>query len=313
MFDSFTKPKRIKFIMLVGVPGSGKSTHAKNNYNNNNFTIVSSDAIRKELFGDENCQNKPELVFHTMKQRALENLNNGKSVVYDATNIKRKDRLSVLDKIPNFVYKRADIIWSPYEVCIARNEARERTVPYEVIDKMLKNFQMPYWDEGFDEINIVNTYKGLNWVKDFSDLVEKLKTPHDNPHHAYNILQHIEMSAKHIRDNYGYFDDGHQYFNNNTIEDIYHAAGLHDIGKYPTKSFINSKGEKTETAHYYGHQGYSTWMACEYIESMIHPIETLWLINNHMEPFFESKYYKNLPKHLKDSLAILHEADLVAH
>jgi hypothetical protein len=38
-----------------------------------------------------------------------------------------------------------------------------------------------------------------------------------------------------------------------------------------------------------------------------------WLIGNHMEPFFESKYYKNLPQYLKNKIDQLHEADVAAH
>lgn len=46
-----------KFIMLVGLPGSGKSTYAKK-LEEEGYRIHSSDAIRKEL-----------LVMRTLKQR----------------------------------------------------------------------------------------------------------------------------------------------------------------------------------------------------------------------------------------------------
>ena len=38
-----------------------------------------------------------------------------------------------------------------------------------------------------------------------------------------------------------------------------------------------------------------------------------WLISNHMEPFFDSKYYRNLQPELKTILDELHEADRAAH
>lgn len=42
-----------KFIMMVGLPGSGKSTWAKEyvKTSENETVILSSDAVREELFG----------------------------------------------------------------------------------------------------------------------------------------------------------------------------------------------------------------------------------------------------------------------
>ena len=44
------------FTMMVGLVGSGKSTYAKQLAEETNAIICSSDAIRKELCGDENSQ-----------------------------------------------------------------------------------------------------------------------------------------------------------------------------------------------------------------------------------------------------------------
>ena len=49
--------------LMIGCPGSGKSTIAKKMAQNTGAVIVSTDAIRGELFGDENCQMNPRLVF----------------------------------------------------------------------------------------------------------------------------------------------------------------------------------------------------------------------------------------------------------
>ena len=45
-----------KLIMMVGVAGSGKSTVAMRYALTQSAIIYSSDAIRAELYGDENCQ-----------------------------------------------------------------------------------------------------------------------------------------------------------------------------------------------------------------------------------------------------------------
>lgn len=44
-----------KFYMLVGIPGSGKSQIAEE-YRQHYVCVHSSDAIRKELYGDETDQ-----------------------------------------------------------------------------------------------------------------------------------------------------------------------------------------------------------------------------------------------------------------
>ena len=38
-----------------------------------------------------------------------------------------------------------------------------------------------------------------------------------------------------------------------------------------------------------------------------------WLVSNHMEPFFNSKYYRTLQPELKKLIDELHEADVAAH
>ena len=147
---------RPTLILLVGIPGSGKTTCAKKYIEQNpNAIHLSSDAIRKELYGDENIQGNPGDVFSLMQRRAIGALNNGNHVIYDATNITRKDRAGIIGICPKFAKIECHIIWAPIEVCIKRDTERERTVGKEVIDRMIKRFQAPYYDEGIDEIVIV--------------------------------------------------------------------------------------------------------------------------------------------------------------
>ena len=87
-----------EFLMLVGLPGSGKSTYIKK-YFNQNLRVHSSDAIRAELSGDENNQNINAKVFEVLHNRVKEDLRNGISCVYDATNISYKRRKAFLDEL----------------------------------------------------------------------------------------------------------------------------------------------------------------------------------------------------------------------
>ena len=78
------------FVMMVGLPRSGKSTYAKELADEISAVVCSSDAIRQELCGDENLQNKNEDVFRVLHRRIKEYLRKGTNVIYDATNINSK-------------------------------------------------------------------------------------------------------------------------------------------------------------------------------------------------------------------------------
>jgi len=78
------------FCMLVGLPGSGKTSFALSL--KDKYDIISSDSIRKELYGSERIQENNNKVFEIMRKRAIEALKSGKNVIYDATNMTRKFR-----------------------------------------------------------------------------------------------------------------------------------------------------------------------------------------------------------------------------
>ena len=289
---------RPTLILLVGIPGSGKTTYAKNYIAQTpNIIHLSSDAIRKELYGDENIQGNPADVFSLMQTRAIEALNNGMHVVYDATNITRKDRQGIISVCPKFAKIEAHIIWAPIETCIERDANRGRTVGKEVIDRMLKRFQAPFFDEGIDEIKVI-------LPNDFDDSKYRLKCmndmmiPHDNPHHTLDIYTHCLETSKYMT-----------HYIKNKDDDLDKAAFFHDIGKPYVKAFIDSKGNHCESAHYYQHQCIGAYLSY----GMGLSIKTAWLISEHMSPFLNAKYYNNLPPFLKRDIDLLHEADLAAH
>lgn len=285
---------RPKLILLCGIPGAGKTHYAKNYMALQNNTIhLSSDTIRKELYGDESIQGDPAEVFSLMQKRAIEALNDGYDVLYDATNVTRKDRASIIGVCPKFAKIEAYIIWAPIGQCIERDAIRERTVGKAIIDKMLKRFQMPFFDEDIDEIKIIRP-QGFNSTQYENDCWKAMDIPHDNHHHVFNVQYHCRQAYKLIpkRDT-----------------QLTMAAWYHDVGKPYTKDFKDSKGNPSKEAHYYQHQCLGAYIACGFIDSP----KTIWLISTHMDPFLNTKYYRNLPPFLKKDIDLLHEADLAAH
>lgn len=291
---------RPTLILLVGPPGSGKTTYAEKYLAEHSNTVyLSSDKIRKELWGDEGTQGDNNEVFYRMQTRAINSLNFGSDVIYDATNITRKDRSYIISLCPKFVKIEAHIIWAPIETCIERDADRKRTVGKEIIDKMLKRFQAPYYDEGIDEIKVILP-SNFNQQKYIDDSMNAMKISHDNPHHTLDIYNHCESAYKYI-------------VNNDMCDNIRAlAASFHDVGKPYVKAFVNAKGEPSDTAHFYQHQCVGAWMIYGLVVDEI-KVDVAWLVSTHMTPFLNEKYYKNLPAYLKTSVDLLHEADLAAH
>ena len=297
------------FTMMVGLVGSGKSTYAKQLAEETNAIICSSDAIREELCGDENSQDNNEEVFKILHSRIKENLKNGKNVIYDATNINSKRRrafLSELRRIP--CVKKCVVMATPFELCCNQNESRNRVVPYEVIERMYKNWNTPYWFEGWNKIEIkkqdnISERYAMYWLRNYWNYEQ------DNSHHSLTLGQHCRYV--------GYALNGDRT--------LMFAGYLHDCGKPFTKGFINSKGEETDIAHYYQHHCVGAYdsLFFAYPDS-VDRLDVSVLINLHMMPYFwekdkehgektRQKYQKLWGNELYNNVMKLHEADKNAH
>ena len=292
-----------KFYMLIGLPASGKTSLSKEFAKKlNNCEVFSSDSIRKELYGDEDVQANPEKVFQLMQKRTILALKSGHDVIYDATNIRRKNRKHLLQSLPN-CHKCAVIIWSKLETCIERDSKRTRNVGKRAIHRILRNFQPPYYDEGWDDIQVVHNDSLYNMM----DYCKWVDCEHDNPHHNNTVTEHIHKVCELVVNT----EPPKHLKAYNSV--IFISAFLHDIGKKHTKSFVNAKGEKTEIAHFYDHQNVGSYLALGYedIKDINNRTKLLivWLINAHMEPFFNSKYYREVKGIEKDLVDFLHYCD----
>ena len=295
-----------KLEILIGLPGSGKSTYAKKEHkSNSNPVYLSSDKIREELYGNESIQGNPTEVFTLMQSRAIEALKSGIDVFYDATNLTRKDRSGILVATPRYVCKQATVVFTPYEMCVERDVARERSVGKEVIDRMIRRFQPPFYDEGFDLIDVHKNYSDEEYeqfLKKYGSLSARTMILHDNPHHSFPVWEHCQEAEKYVKDHFFFLEDRLKH-------ELASAARLHDCGKYIVKDFHDSKGNPSEHAHYYQHQCVSSWQCMEEIFNEF----VIWLVGAHMDPFLDTKYYRNLDPWMKEVVDILHEADLAAH
>lgn len=301
------------FYMLIGVPGSGKSTWAEKHKEEYNYSILSSDALRIELFNDVNFQKDNAQVFNVMKKRTLENLKAGNNVCYDATNLNRKSRkgiLSYIDQECKDVKKVAVVIATPMNNCVENNNNRERIVPLEVIYRMMVNFEIPSYAEGFDEIKIIRNYPTMY---DYNDAYLAMKGfDQKNPHHALDLMHHCEKCQEYVLQKNDILD---------VVPEIAMAALLHDYGKLFTASW----DEEKSCNHYYNHENvgaYKLLTECRF-PSWINIEDVVFYINYHMLPYSMKKmsdkkreytikqFSKNQFKW--QALNVIHEGDEYAH
>lgn len=87
-----------RLVLLVGPSGAGKTTYAAAHFPGE--TVLSSDGIREELYGSQGMAGSQENVFVTLRDRARRLLAAGQTVVIDATNLRRSDRLRNADLVP---------------------------------------------------------------------------------------------------------------------------------------------------------------------------------------------------------------------
>lgn len=105
---------RQRLVVLVGPSGAGKSTHAAQNYPAEE--IVSTDAIRLEMYGSLEVSGSQEAIFATAEERLIDRLSKGENAVFDATNIQQRHRLRAVDLVPEDMEVQYVVIDRPIEV-----------------------------------------------------------------------------------------------------------------------------------------------------------------------------------------------------
>lgn len=302
------------FVMMCGLVGSGKTVKAQELAKQYDATVFSSDSLREELFGDVNEQSRNQELFTELHKRIKDYLRKGKSAIYDATNIDYKKRMSFLAELKKIPCEKICVLMAtPYEECLKRNAERERKVPTYVIERMYRSIDVPWYYEGWDDIQVeygeYENYFGWvwDWVEKADDYDQK------NSHHTLTLGEHCRQTMRNVNKLY----TEHRPI---LYTELGYAALLHDEGKIFTQTFKNAKGEVTEEAHYYSHEHCSSYDSLFY-EIPCYNLYVAVLIRWHMTPYMawrQSEKAKQrdkllLGEELFNNIYLLHQADKEAH
>ena len=253
----------MKVVMMIGVPGSGKSSWSKKikKAAGDQCLVLSSDEIRKELRETLLDENSVNIETFARRDKQLEEAVRNASheiVILDSTNLSRKRRRGLYNRIKRWnktVEIEAFVILETLNTLITRNYIRglESQVPLDVVKKMYTNLQVPRLNVDCDSIRVETSHDWFD--KDFdptkadtvwdlldmsslqlnSEISRIYGMKHDcEPYHMESVSEHIDMMMNHT------------YVKH--VDSMRPIALFHDLGKVVTKE-LHSNGVATYRNH----------------------------------------------------------------
>jgi predicted kinase len=154
----------LTLYMLVGVPGSGKSTWIAQNFPDMTGHYVASTDRLIEIYAsmrqatyDDMFQDSIDYANKAMMTHIKDVIMYGYNIIWDQTNLNKKSRARKLAAVPN-TYRKIGIFFPTPETeeLYRRLGSRPgKTIPEFAVQQMINSLQQPTIEEGFDEVRVV--------------------------------------------------------------------------------------------------------------------------------------------------------------
>jgi predicted kinase len=148
-----------KCYQLIGVPGAGKSTWVENQEWSKDCVIVSTDnhvevqaKIQGKTYNDIFKDFMPVAV-KMMADDVAKAREAGRDVIWDQTSTTVKSRTKKFNMLPD--YEHIAVVFAtpdPEELDRRLGSRPGKNIPWNVMQGMIKHFEMPTEEEGFKEI-----------------------------------------------------------------------------------------------------------------------------------------------------------------
>jgi len=151
------------YTMLIGVPGSGKSTWiSKQPIDWGNTVLASTDhfiEMQAKAQGktySQVFQSEIKAATNHMNKAIADALANGFDVIHDQTNVTAKARRAKLANVPETYRKVAVFFSTPNNAELKRrlDSRAGKTIPANVVIGMASQLEMPTEEEGFDQVHM---------------------------------------------------------------------------------------------------------------------------------------------------------------
>ena len=157
------KLKKSELWMMVGAPGSGKSSWANEAVKHYpDVNIVSRDKVRFSMITEKDDYfSKEKEVFNEFISQIADSVKHHQITIVDATHMNKKGRNKVFSRLTSTlenVTLRAIVMITTLETCLERNAQREglALVPESAIARMYEGFEEPTVKEGFEQIAFID-------------------------------------------------------------------------------------------------------------------------------------------------------------
>jgi predicted kinase len=138
-----------ELTLLCGPSGAGKSEWIARHADGT--AVVSLDDLRQEIAGKRSDQSMNGQVMQAAKERLKSHLRQGRSVIWDATNLRKDGRSWVAQLGYDYgAYVRIVALRTPVPTLLSRNRKRDHPVPGSVLQRQLETMEWPTLDEAHE-------------------------------------------------------------------------------------------------------------------------------------------------------------------